>query len=189
MHEHGFILWLTGLSGAGKSTLANALVPHLEAGGHRVELLDGDGVRTHLSHGLGFSREDRDVNVRRIGWVADLVARHGGVAVVAAISPYLSTREELKRSYPHLVEVYVQADVQTCAGRDVKGLYARALRGEIKDFTGVSDPYEPPTHPHVIVDTRRESLAESTQSVLNALTKQGRFHESCPAKPRSGDRM
>jgi adenylylsulfate kinase len=166
----GFILWLTGLSGAGKSTLSEALLPELaQRSGRRVELLDGDVVRTHLSKGLMFSREDRDTNVRRIGWVADLVARHGGIAVVAAISPFRAVRDELKAAYPHLIEIHVHATVETCAARDVKGLYAKALAGDIPNFTGVSDPYEPPLYPDVTVNTADETLEQSKQKVLDHL--------------------
>jgi adenylylsulfate kinase len=166
----GFILWLTGLSGAGKSTLSEALLPELaQRSGRRVELLDGDVVRTHLSKGLTFSREDRDTNVRRIGWVADLVARHGGIAVVAAISPFRAVRDELKAAYPHLIEIHVHATVETCAARDVKGLYAKALAGDIPNFTGVSDPYEPPLYPDVTVNTADETLEQSKQKVLDHL--------------------
>lgn len=168
-NEHGFILWLTGLSGAGKSTLSHAIAPMLESRGKKVELLDGDVVRTHLSKGLTFSREDRDVNVRRIGWVADLVARHGGVALVAAISPFREVRDEIKRTYTNVVEVYVNASVQECAERDVKGLYAKAMKGEIPNFTGVSDPYEPPLHPEVEVRTATETVEQSAAKILTYL--------------------
>jgi adenylylsulfate kinase len=169
----GFILWLTGLSGAGKSTLSEALLPTLHATGRRVEMLDGDVVRTHLSKGLTFSREDRDTNVRRIGWVADLVARHGGIALAAVISPFREVRDELKRTYPNFVEVYVHATVETCAQRDVKGLYAKAIAGEIKNFTGVSDPYEPPLNADVVVDTASESIAQSAEKILAHLRSRG----------------
>jgi adenylylsulfate kinase len=169
----GFILWLTGLSGAGKSTISGAIAPRIAAAGRRVELLDGDVVRTHLSKGLTFSREDRDINVRRIGWVADLVARHGGVAVVAAISPFREVREELCRTYANFVEVYVSATVDECARRDVKGLYARALAGEIGNFTGVSDPYEPPTNADVVVETARQSVDECVEAILGHLRSRG----------------
>ena len=173
MNDAGFILWLTGLSGAGKSTVSAAIAPLLEARGKRVELLDGDVVRTHLSKGLTFSREDRDVNVRRIGWVADLVARHGGVALVAAISPFREVRDEVKRTYANVVEVYVNASVDECARRDVKGLYARAMRGEIANFTGVSDPYEPPTSPDVELRTAEETIDESAAKIVRHLESRG----------------
>lgn len=173
MQSEGFILWLTGLSGAGKSTVSNALIPLLEARGKKVELLDGDVVRTHLSKGLTFSREDRDVNVRRIGWVADLVARHGGVALVAAISPFREVRDEIKRTYANVIEVYVNASVEECARRDVKGLYAKAMKGEIPNFTGVSDPYEPPLAPEVELLTAAESVEQSAQKVIACLESRG----------------
>jgi adenylylsulfate kinase len=169
MKSEGFILWLTGLSGAGKSTVSNALIPLLEARGKKVELLDGDVVRTHLSKGLTFSKEDRDINIRRIGWVADLVARHGGVALVAAISPFRDVRDEIKRTYNNVVEVYVNASVEECAKRDVKGLYARALKGEIPNFTGVSDPYEPPLTPEVELKTADQSVQESAAKIIQYL--------------------
>ena len=171
--SQGFILWLTGLSGAGKSTVSNALIPLLEARGKKVELLDGDVVRTHLSKGLTFSKEDRDINIRRIGWVADLVARHGGVALVAAISPFRDVRDEVKRTYANVVEVYVNASVEECARRDVKGLYAKALKGEIANFTGVSDPYEPPTNPDVELNTAEQTVEQSAQQVLRHLESRG----------------
>lgn len=170
----GFILWLTGLSGAGKSTLSEAITPQLERlADRRVELLDGDVVRTHLSKGLTFSREDRDTNVRRIGWVADLVARHGGIALVAAISPFRNVRDELRATYANFVEVHVHATVETCAARDVKGLYAKALRGEIPNFTGVSDPYEPPLSADVTVDTADETIEQSARKILDHLATRG----------------
>lgn len=172
-YDAGFVVWLTGLSGAGKSTVAHALVPELERAGRRVELLDGDAVRTHLSAGLGFSRADRDANVARLGWVAGLVARHGGAAVVAAISPYRAARDAVRAAVPNFVEVHAAASVEVCAARDVKGLYARARRGEIAEFTGVSDPYEPPTNAEVTVDSGREGVAESVARVMAYLRERG----------------
>ena len=166
-HEHpesehrrdgGFTLWFTGLSGAGKSTIADIVEPELERRGLIVEPLDGDVVRTHLSKGLGFSKEDRDTNIERIGWVASRVTRLGGVVVVAAISPYEETREkarELVEEYGPFVRVHVDASVDECARRDVKGLYAKAFSGEIKEFTGVSDPYEEPVAPGARASTPR----------------------------------
>jgi adenylyl-sulfate kinase len=166
----GFTLWLTGLSGAGKSTLAHALIETLPQRTHRrIELLDGDVVRTHLSKGLTFSREDRDINIRRIGWVADLVARHGGIALVAAISPFRAVRDEIKATYPRVLEIYIEASVEECARRDVKGLYAKALRGEIPQFTGVSDPYEPPDRPHLVVPTASLSIPEATRRIVDSI--------------------
>ncbi len=173
MSSPGFILWFTGLSGAGKSTVSNAVAPLLSARGVRVEMLDGDVVRTHLTAGLGFTREDRDVNVRRIAWVADLVARHGGVAIVAAISPFRDVRDEVKRTYANVIEVYVNASVEECARRDVKGLYAKALRGEIANFTGVSDPYEPPLNPEIELRTAEMSVDEAARKVIAYLEQRG----------------
>jgi sulfate adenylyltransferase len=172
----GFIVWFTGLSGAGKSTLAQALCRELEDE-RPVEVLDGDEVRTYLSKGLGFSREDRDANIRRIGYVARLVARNGVVAITAAISPYAETRAEVRRLAEEdgvpVVEVYAEATIESLTARDVKGLYAKALRGEIEHFTGVSDPYEPPAAAEVVVRTDRESVAESLGRILAALEERG----------------
>src|SRR3979411_3024584 len=140
--SRGFVVWFTGLSGAGKSTIAGALKEELERRGRHVELLDGDEVRTHLSKGLGFSKEDRDTNIRRIGYVAKLVSRSGGVAITAAISPYREVRDELRAQTPGFVEVFVRAPIDTLVERDTKGLYKKAIAGEIANFTGVNDPYE-----------------------------------------------
>jgi adenylyl-sulfate kinase len=170
----GFTLWLTGLSGAGKSTLAGALARRLRAEGIAVEVLDGDEVREHLSKGLSFSREDRDTNVRRIAYVAKLLTRNGVGVITAAISPYRATREDARRQIGEgFIEVYVNASLDTCIRRDVKGLYGKALAGEIASFTGVSDPYEAPTDPDVEVDTERETLDESVEHVLDALRERG----------------
>jgi adenylyl-sulfate kinase len=172
----GLILWFTGLSGAGKSTLANALVPHL-ADGHRVEILDGDEVRTHLSKGLGFSKEDRDTNIRRIGFVARLLARHGVTVITAAISPYAATRDEVRSAAEAegipFVEVFAEAEIGALAERDVKGLYKKALAGEIAHFTGVSDPYEPPVRPDVVAKTDRETVEASVARILGVLEERG----------------
>src|SRR5262245_48762225 len=143
MHK-GFTVWLTGMSGAGKSTISQLLEQRLRAAGARVELLDGDVVRTHLSKGLGFSKEDRDENIRRIGFVCELLARNGVIVIAAAISPYRAVREEVRARIPDFVEVYVECPLAVLVDRDVKGLYKKALAGEIRHFTGVSDPYEPP---------------------------------------------
>jgi adenylylsulfate kinase len=169
----GFILWLTGLSGAGKSTISSALLPRLETAGRRVELLDGDVVRTHLTQGLGFSREDRNTNVRRIGWVAGLVARHGGVALAAVISPYREVRDELKRTYPNFIEVFIDTPIEICAARDVKGLYAKARAGEIKGFTGIDDPYEPPTRPDVVIRTPETTVDQAVDQIITHLRARG----------------
>ena len=149
----GTTIWLTGLSGAGKSTISEILVERLSAAGRPVELLDGDVVRTHLGKGLGFSREDRDTNVRRVGWVCQLLNRHGVDAVVAMISPYRETRDEVRATLDRFVEVHVDAPLEVLVQRDVKGLYKKALAGEIEHFTGVSDPYEAPLEPEVVCRT------------------------------------
>ena len=171
--QHGFVLWFTGFSGAGKSTIAQLVVSRLRERDVAVELLDGDEVRTHLSSGLSFSKEDRDTNVRRIGWVAGLLSRHGIGAVTAAISPYVALRKEARDMATNFVEVFVDAPLEECRSRDVKGLYARADRGEIPNFTGVSDPYEPPPNPEIHVHTDQESPEQSAQQVLDYLERQG----------------
>src|ERR671935_682925 len=172
-NDSGFVLWLTGLSGAGKSTIAAKLAPGLAERGHRVELLDGDEVRTNLCQGLGFSRADRDTNIARIGYVAGKLAKHGVAVLVAAISPYRQARDLVRAEVDNFVEVHVAAPVSTCAERDVKGLYAKALAGEIKNFTGVSDPYEPPLEPEVIVYSDREQPSESAAKIMNELQRRG----------------
>src|SRR6266516_4574720 len=169
----GFTLWLTGLSGAGKSTLATAVGHELRRRGVRVEVLDGDEVRQNLSKGLGFTREDRDTNIRRIGYVAKLLARNGVVVITAAISPYRAVRDEVRREIGAFVEVYVKASLGECVRRDTKGLYARALAGEIAQFTGVSDPYEEPLAPELVVDTEREDVATSATQVIDRLVELG----------------
>jgi adenylyl-sulfate kinase len=170
----GFTLWFTGLSGAGKSTLAVAVRDALVARGCRVEILDGDEVRANLSKGLGFSKEDRDTNIRRIGYVARLLSRNGAVAITAAISPYQEVRDEVRRQHEaRFVEVYVECSIDELVRRDRKGLYAKALRGEIKNFTGVSDPYEPPPAADVHVHSDRETIDESTAAILRWLERQG----------------
>ena len=169
----GFIVWFTGLSGAGKSTIATALQSELTRRGRHSELLDGDEVRTHLSKGLGFSKEDRDTNIRRIGYVARLIARSGGVAITAAISPYREVRDELRGQTPGFVEVFVRAPLDTLVERDTKGLYRKAIAGEIANFTGVSDPYEEPLRPEVTCDTSVESVEQSVTKVLDKLERLG----------------
>jgi len=169
----GFTIWLTGLSGAGKSTLARALEAALRERQRHVEVLDGDLVRELLSKGLGFSREDRDTNIRRIAYVAAVVTRCGGVAITAAISPYRATRDEARAMIGNFVEVFVRCPLEVLVERDVKGLYAKALRGEIAQFTGVSDPYEEPLAPEVVVETDRESLDDSVRKVLRRLEELG----------------
>ena len=172
----GFTVWLTGLSGSGKSTIANLVGPELERRGRLVEYLDGDVVRTHLSKGLGFSKGDRDTNIERIGWVASRLTRHGAAVLVSAISPYADTRRrarDLVEEFGPFVEVFVSASVEACAERDVKGLYEKAFRGEIKEFTGVSDPYEPPAEPEIVADTETETPEESAARVLAKLEELG----------------
>jgi adenylyl-sulfate kinase len=168
----GFTLWLTGLSGAGQSTLASAVAERLRAEGASVEVLDGDEVREHLSKGLTFSREDRDINVRRIAYVAKLLCRNGVAVITAAISPYRAARDEARREIGDgFIEVYVNASLETCISRDPKGLYNKALAGAITAFTGVSDPYEPPLAPDVEVNTERETIDESVERVLDTLRR------------------
>ena len=169
----GFTVWLTGLSGAGKSTIAAELARVLEARGRAVEVLDGDVVRTHLSKGLGFSKEDRDTNIRRIAFVAQLLTRHGAAVITAAISPYREIRDEARAMIGNFVEVYVECPIEELVRRDVKGLYAKALSGEIKNFTGVSDPYEPPLHPEVTVATDRETVEQAVARIVAALEARG----------------
>ncbi len=169
----GFCLWFTGLSGAGKSTIANLVVDELRTRGLRVELLDGDEVREHLSKGLGFSKADRDTNIRRIGWVAKVLARNGVVAVTAAISPYRALRDEMRAQIDNFVEVYVATSLEECEARDVKGLYAKARAGEIPEFTGVSDPYEPPLDPEVTLVTAGRTPEASAAELLGYLETQG----------------
>ena len=172
----GFTLWFTGLSGAGKTTIAHHVGPELERRGLIVEYLDGDVVRTHLSKGLGFSKEDRDTNIERIGWVASRLARAGAAVLVSAISPYEETRQRARgmtEEHAPFVEVFVRASVEVCAGRDTKGLYAKAFAGELKEFTGVSDPYEEPASPELVVDTETQEPEESAQLVLGKLAELG----------------
>jgi adenylylsulfate kinase len=169
MNREGFAVWLTGMSGAGKSTLAENLVTRLRAAGAKVEILDGDIVRTNLSQGLGYSREDRDTNIRRIGFVAELLARNGVIVVVAAISPYREAREAVKSRIGRFVEVFVDCPIEVLTARDTKGLYKRALAGEIGNFTGISDPYEPPTAPSVTIHSERESVEDSIAKIWRIL--------------------
>ncbi len=174
MSAQGFTLWFTGLSGSGKSTLAQYLTPILIERGCRVEVLDGDEIRENLSKGLGFSKEDRDTNIRRIGYVANLLSRNGVVSITAAISPYRAIRDELRgRSQAPFIEIYVEAPLDVLEGRDTKGLYKKARAGIIKNFTGVSDPYEAPVNPEVTVHTADESIEESAEKILGYLKKRG----------------
>ena len=167
------MVWLTGLPSAGKTTLARRLADELASRRRAVEVLDGDEVRKRLTRGLGFTREDRDENVRRVAWVAGLLARHGVVAIVALISPYRAVRDEARAEVGDFVEVHVDCAAGECMRRDVKGLYRRALAGEIANFTGVSDPYEPPRAPEVVVHTDGESVETSAQRILDALVARG----------------
>jgi adenylylsulfate kinase len=181
--SQGFSLWFTGLSGAGKSTIAEAVTIQLRERGHRVEVLDGDEVREHLSRGLTFSKEDRDINVRRIGWIASILARNGVVAITAAISPYRATRNEVRSmhdgvappnaSRPAFIEIHIATPLEVCEDRDVKGLYAKARSGEIPEFTGVSDPYEAPEKCEITIPTQDQSVEESAAMVLAYLDQNG----------------
>jgi len=167
----GFVVWFTGLPSAGKSTLAELLAERLRALKHTVEVLDGDEVRKRFSQGLGFSRADRDENIRRIARAASLLAQDGAVVITAAISPYHAARDEARATIGRFVEVYVNCPLEVCIARDVKGLYKRALRGEISDFTGISHPYEEPTAPELVVRTDREEPAASVARILARLTE------------------
>jgi adenylylsulfate kinase len=173
MSHKGFTLWFTGLSGAGKSTISELLFHRFREAGAKVELLDGDLVRTHLSHGLGFSKEDRDTNIRRIGFVCELLSRNGVIAMVAAISPYRAVREEVRSRINNFIEVHVHCPLEVLAARDVKGLYKKALAGEIEQFTGISDPYEPPAEPELRVDSSAEGPEQSAARVWAKLEELG----------------
>jgi adenylylsulfate kinase len=187
--EGGFTLWFTGLSGAGKSTIAHLVGPELDRRGLVVEYLDGDSVRTHLSKGLGFSKEDRDTNIERIAWVASRLTRQGGAVIAAAISPYEETRRkarELVEEWGGFVEAYVAASVEECARRDVKGLYEKAFAGEIKGFTGVDDPYEIPAAPELVLDTEEHDPGESARLVVEKLEELGLIPAARPPVRDSG---
>ena len=171
--EKGVTVWFTGLSGSGKTTIAERLVSELAERGKNVELLDGDVVRTNLSKGLGFSKEDRDTNVLRIGFVSNLLTRNGVFSITSAISPYMDIRQQIRDDIGDFVEVYVQCSLDELVRRDVKGLYEKALKGEIENFTGVSDPYEEPLTPEVTVNTETETIDESLNKVITALIDKG----------------
>jgi sulfate adenylyltransferase len=174
-HQRGFCMWFTGLSGAGKSTIAEILAILLMEHGRQVTLLDGDVVRTHLSKGLGFSKEDRDTNIRRIGFVASEIVRHHGVAICAAVSPYCATRNEVRSGVGdnQFVEIFVDTPLEVCEQRDTKGMYAKARRGEIKEFTGISDPYEPPINPEILVTTTDCLAEDNARKIINYLNDKG----------------
>jgi adenylyl-sulfate kinase len=173
MRHEGFTLWFTGLSGAGKSTLSERLMTRFRESGAKAELLDGDEVRAALSPNLGFSQEDRNTQVRRLGFVSRLLSRNGVISVVAAISPYRDVRDEVKRGIPNFIEVFVDCPIEVLTARDVKGLYTRALAGEIEHFTGISDPYEAPFDADVVVHSDRESIEESLEKIWLALQRKG----------------
>jgi len=180
--DKGFTLWFTGLSGAGKTTISRIVEEELRNRGSRVEVLDGDVVRENLSKGLGFSKEDRDTNIRRIAFVADLLSRNGVPVITAAISPYRELRDEARELMgERFIEVFVKASVEVCAERDVKGLYEKAFRGEIKEFTGVSDPYEPPLNPELVLDTEHDSAEEDAARVLSLLEERQLIPAAQPA--------
>jgi adenylylsulfate kinase len=169
--QPGFTIWFTGLSGAGKSTLSEAIAQRIQQHGRNVEILDGDIVRTHLSKGLGFSREDRDTNIKRIAFVCSLLTRNGVICISAAIAPYREAREWARQEIGNFVEVYVKCPLDVCRERDVKGLYKLVDEGKIKNFTGVDDPYEEPEHPELVVETDKETLDESVQRILTKLVE------------------
>jgi adenylylsulfate kinase len=171
--KEGVVLWFTGLSGAGKSTLAECLAPKVRAAGKKVEVLDGDIVRTHLSKGLGFSREDRETNVDRIAFVAHLLARNGVVVMVAAISPFRETRERARQLIGDFIEIHVAPPLEECIKRDVKGLYKKAIAGEIPQFTGISDPYEEPLSPELKIDTSRGAVDDGATRILVKMRELG----------------
>jgi adenylyl-sulfate kinase len=180
--EKGFTLWFTGLSGAGKTTISMAVAEELKARGSRLEILDGDIVRENLSKGLGFSKEDRDTNIRRIAFVADLLSRNGVPVITAAISPYREIRAEARELMgERFIEVFVKASVDTCIERDPKGLYEKALKGEIKEFTGVSDPYEEPLDPELTLETETESPEESAGKIITLLEERQLIPAAQPA--------
>ncbi|GHO87812.1 adenylyl-sulfate kinase [Dictyobacter formicarum] len=173
MANAGFTIWFTGLSGAGKSTLSEIIEQRLRARGRNVEVLDGDVVRTHLSKGLGFSKEDRDTNIKRIAFVCGLLTRNGVVCISAAISPYREAREWARQEIGNFVEVYVKCPIDVCRQRDVKGLYKLVDEGKVKNFTGVDDPYEEPEHPELVIETDKETIEESVGRIFAKLEELG----------------
>jgi len=181
MDTLGATVWTTGLSGSGKTTIARELERQLRERGVKVEILDGDIVRTNLSKGLGFSKEDRDINIRRIGFVANLLSRNGVIAITAAISPYRSIRDEVRAGTERFIEVYVKAPLEVCESRDVKGMYAKARAGEIKGFTGIDDPYEEPAAAEVVCETDNESVAQSVAKIVSELERRGHIPREAAA--------
>ncbi len=173
MVNSGFTIWFTGLSGAGKSTLSETIEKRLKARGRNVEVLDGDVVRTHLNKGLGFSREDRDINIKRIAYVCSLLTRNGVICISAAISPYREAREWARKEIGNFVEVYVNCPLDVCRQRDIKGLYKLVDEGKIKNFTGVDDPYEKPEHPELVIETHKETIEESVNRIFAKLEELG----------------
>lgn len=173
MPQKGFTIWFTGLSGAGKSTLAGALADYFQGQGERVEILDGDAVRTHLSKGLGFSREDRDTNIKRIAYVCSLLTRNGVICISAAIAPYSEARAWARAEIGNFVEIYVKCPLEVCRERDVKGLYKLVDEGKIQHFTGVDDPYEEPEQPELVIETDKQSIDESVRTILARLVELG----------------
>jgi len=186
-YRQGFCLWFTGLSGAGKSTTAEVLAVRLLEHGRQVTVLDGDVVRTHLSKGLGFSKEDRDTNIRRIGFVAAEIARHGGGVVCAAVSPYRSTRNECRAMLgdDRFIEIFVDTPLEVCEARDTKGMYRQARAGQLKNFTGIDDPYEPPLNPELVIDTVGRSAEENAELIIAYLDAQG-FLQPSTTRPEAG---
>ncbi len=173
MANTGFTIWFTGLSGSGKSTLSEIIEQRLKERGRNVEVLDGDIVRTHLSKGLGFSREDRDTNIKRIAFVCGLLTRNGVICISAAIAPYREAREWARNEIGNFVEVYVKCPIEVCRQRDVKGLYKLVDEGKIKGFTGVDDPYEEPEHPELVIETDKETVEESVTRIFDKLVELG----------------
>jgi len=173
MANIGFTIWFTGLSGSGKSTLSEIVEQRLKAHGRNVEIMDGDIVRTHLSKGLGFSREDRDTNIKRIAFVCSLLSRNGVIAISAAIAPYGEAREWARQEIGDFVEIYIKCPLEVCRARDVKGLYKLVDEGKIKNFTGVDDPYEEPEHPELVIETDKETIEESVGRIFAKLEELG----------------
>jgi adenylylsulfate kinase len=165
----GFTLWFTGLPCAGKTTLAAEVGLELKRRGCRVEVLDADALRTTVCRGLGFDRKDRDENVARIGWICSMLSRHGVVSVAAVVSPYADAREQLRKTIPGFVEIYVKTPLSVCIERDVKGMYAKAMAGKLSHFTGIDDPYEEPLHPDIVIETERSSVSECVRSIVEWL--------------------